>query len=387
MQKPIELENIDYIIYHLTSPLSKSKGYVGISKKSAEDRLDKHFSHASEDKKAYDSGKIHRIRTVLKALLKYGRESIKMEVIETCVGLRRAGELEKEYIAKLDTFKHGWNETEGGEGQPAYTPDHVTRGKISKANSGKRRTAEAVEANRERSKKRTDLLDNLPPRSNKSCIVDGLDFISIKDVGKHFNVSYHHAQTMSRKGTSNIFDNKSIEVFGIKYKTIAAALKELGWVKQEYYNYLLFGSPKRPKGTVPKFKVGGKIFNSFPKIAKEFKCSLGRAMYLAATGSDTSPAQPIKPVELDGVRYKSKRVASETLGVSKPQLEVLLSGKIPRRLWAKYTYKDKYFSTLTGFKRVTGLSKWYFDEYLKTGEIIDISDLKIRYRAKTGEKL
>lgn len=387
MQKPIELENIDYIVYHITSPLSKSAGYVGISKKSAEDRLDKHFSHAMEDKKAYDSGKLHRIRTVLKALLKYGRDNINIAVIDNCIGLSRAGELEKRHIARLDTFKHGWNETEGGEGQPAYTPDCATREKISKANSGRRRTLEAVEANRARSRERADLLNNLPPRSCKSCVVDGIQFKAIKDVGEHFSVSYGYAQIMAKKGTSDIFDDKSVEVYGVKYRTRAEALNKLGWVKQNYYNYLLFGSPKRPKGATPEFLVGGKRFTSFPQIAKEFNCSLGRAMYLAATGGDTAPAQPIKPVTVDGVLYESKKSACEVLDISKTQLEIILSGNVPKRLWAKYEYCGKYFSTLSGFKRVTGLSKWYFDEYLNTGEIKDILALKIRYNINTGEKI
>lgn len=387
MQKPIELENIDYIVYHITSPLSKSNGYVGISKKSAEDRLDKHFSHASEDKKAHDSGKIHRIRTVLKALLKYGRENIQMDVIDTCVGLRRAGELEKQYIAKLDTFKHGWNETEGGEGQPAYTPDHVTRGKISKANSGKRRTAEAVEKNRSQAKNRGVDKIILPPRSNKPCIVDGVQFSSIKEVGRHFSVSYAHAQSMARAGTAAIFEDKSLVVYGVKYKTKADMLRQLGWVKQQHYNYLLFGSPKRPENTVPEFVVDGKVFNTFPQIAKEFNCSIGRAMNLAVMGTNTRVAEPIIPVEVYGVQYKSKRAASDELGISRKQLDNLLLGKEPTRLWANYMYDGRYFSSLNGFKRITGLSKWYFDEYVKTGDIQNVSDLKIRYNIESGARI
>lgn len=125
-REPIDL-NVPYLVYHITSPLSKSNGYVGITKlKSVEERLEKHFQHMVEDLRQLERGKIHRLRTVLKALNKYGRENITIKQIDSCIGVVAAGELEKKYIAELDTFKNGWNETTGGEGQPSFSPDEHT---------------------------------------------------------------------------------------------------------------------------------------------------------------------------------------------------------------------------------------------------------------------
>lgn len=251
-REPIDL-NVPYLVYHITSPLSKSNGYVGITKlPSVEERLEKHFSHMVEDLRQFELGKIHRVRTVLKALAKYGRENIQIRQIDSCLGLLTACELEKKYISELDTFKRGWNETVGGEGQPAYTPDAKTREKISKANTGRKRTAEVVEANRVRG---SDLARKLnasnPPRKTKPCIIDGIEFKSKKDAAEHFGANQDQLEKMIKSGKSDIYEDKRVVVYGVTYKNQYTAQKELGWSKQNFYNYKLFGEPRIPKGIIP----------------------------------------------------------------------------------------------------------------------------------------
>lgn len=109
-------------------------------------------------------------------------------------------------------------------------------------------------------------------------------------------------------------------------------------------------------------------------------------MYLAA-GGEIDPKKYAKKVSLFGPEYPTKDAACKALGISKPPLDALLEGRKIPRTWALYKYGDLYFSSENAFKRLTGLSSWYFREYLENGKIEYVYDEHIKYNMSTGEKL
>lgn len=176
-------------------------------------------------------------------------------------------------------------------------------------------------------------------------------------------------------------------VYGVTYKNQYTAQRELGWHKLNYYNYLIFGEPKIPKGVDRTFTVRGEKFKSYKEIARRFGVNPTTAAYLASGGELSEDNYP-KEVTLFGKTYKSKEDACRDLGLSsKLPLDALLEGKKISRTWAIYRYGDLYFSSENAFKRLTGLSSWYFREYLENGKIEYVYDEHIKYNMNTGEKL
>lgn len=74
------------------------------------------------------------------AIRKYGEDKFKFAVISTHPSEEEAFAAEIALIRQLDSVTKGYNMNEGGEG--GFVPDEVTRQKISRANTGKRRTPE-----------------------------------------------------------------------------------------------------------------------------------------------------------------------------------------------------------------------------------------------------
>lgn len=385
-QKQLDLESYTYSIYHITSPLSKSNGYVGMTKLPIEKRLDKHFSHAVEDKASFDNGKIHRIRTVLKALLKYGKDNITIKKLDECVGYTKACELEVKYIAELNTFKNGWNETVGGEGQPSCTPDEATRKKISEANKGRVRTEEAVLENRERAKARyaAGFAPTAASANRKQVTIDGVHFQSIKEACEYFKVDSRTVKLYDKRGTSEGASKESILIYGVEYPSKVAAYKALGWHKQNYYNYLIYGQPTAVKG-VPLY-VDGVKYNNLAEIRKDFDCGTVKAMSLA-TGANHRENTRAREVKIADNTFETVKDAADYYGVSKTAIYSVINGKEKQEVFAKYRYEGLYFSTESSFKRLTGLTSWFFREWKLSGKIESVIDEHIRFDSQTGKRL
>lgn len=94
------------IVYKHTSPSEKS--YIGITKFSIEKRLSRHVTYALSGSKY----KFHQ------AIVKYGIENFTSEILESCDDFEKASIREKYYIKLFNTFKNGYNMTEGGYGRP-----------------------------------------------------------------------------------------------------------------------------------------------------------------------------------------------------------------------------------------------------------------------------
>ena len=107
------------IIYMATSPSGRK--YVGITVASLRIRKSNHLSHA-KTKKPY---------AFQKAILKYGIDSFKWEILESTDSYEQAKEQEKYYIKYFNTRKSGYNRTDGGDGVIGHVSTDEQRRRIS----------------------------------------------------------------------------------------------------------------------------------------------------------------------------------------------------------------------------------------------------------------
>ena len=100
-------------IYKITNCVN-GKCYVGQTKRKLSIRWNQHLNSGKNTK---SNQAIH------KAMRKYGVECFLIEVLQECKA-SELNELEVYWIAKLDTYKHGYNETYGGD---AKTPAQIAK--------------------------------------------------------------------------------------------------------------------------------------------------------------------------------------------------------------------------------------------------------------------
>lgn len=94
-------------IYVITNNINGKK-YVGLSKNCLK-RWSDHYSNSYHSKRKDDLDK-----ALYRAMRKYGRDNFSFQVIEEC-DEDKLPEREIYWIAKLDTYKNGYNETPGGD--------------------------------------------------------------------------------------------------------------------------------------------------------------------------------------------------------------------------------------------------------------------------------
>jgi len=131
------MNNYYGIIYKATNK-TNGKIYIGQTTLSLEKRQRQHMRDASK----------HNDMNIKfwNALLKYGIERFEWEIVGKHNSLDELNEAEKFFIQKYDSFKNGYNSTEGGEGMlgrrgelaPMYGKQHSkkSREKMSKSRSG-----------------------------------------------------------------------------------------------------------------------------------------------------------------------------------------------------------------------------------------------------------
>lgn len=189
-------------VYRIISPSNKQ--YIGVTtKKDPKARWKEHvrLSH---------KGIKHR--ALYYAMNKYGVENMKFEVIKKLPNTTQESlfEAEKYYIKKFDTFKKGYNMTEGGEGTPGlfgelnpfYGHKHTeeTKRKLSMAARGHKHTEEWKKKNSELMRKRmTDpnyrklALESLKAsakarRKKIVCDTDNKAFESVQECSKYYGI-------------------------------------------------------------------------------------------------------------------------------------------------------------------------------------------------------
>jgi group I intron endonuclease len=113
--------NNKMIVYKATSPSGKI--YIGITKKSLEERIKSHFYDSKKNSKRY----------FYKAINKYGIENIKFEIIDTAYSWEELCIKEKYYIDKYQSNNKifGYNCTNGGEGVSGRKVSNKTKQKMS----------------------------------------------------------------------------------------------------------------------------------------------------------------------------------------------------------------------------------------------------------------
>lgn len=93
-----------------------SKVYVGQTTMTVHERFMTHMKPStSKQKRGYK---------LYMALNKYGRDNFYVETLETDIPLEDLDNKEIEYIAKFDSYYHGYNSTKGGDGRIINLIDH-----------------------------------------------------------------------------------------------------------------------------------------------------------------------------------------------------------------------------------------------------------------------
>ena len=77
------------------------------------------------------SGKI-----IKRAIEKYGKENFKFEVVDKASSIEELNIKEREWIAKLDTYKNGYNSSKGDKNMPM---EELTKAKISAKLKGRKK--------------------------------------------------------------------------------------------------------------------------------------------------------------------------------------------------------------------------------------------------------
>lgn len=113
-----------YCVYCHTFP--NGKRYVGITSQKPESR--------------WSNGRGYKTQLVYRAILKYGWDNIKHEILMSGLNETEAKEAEKKFISvwKTDDKRFGYNLTSGGDGNKNWNPSAEWRAKRSKAVSGEK---------------------------------------------------------------------------------------------------------------------------------------------------------------------------------------------------------------------------------------------------------
>ena len=140
-------------------------------------------SHSLETRKRghlYDAIIRGRNTAFCNAIRKYGIDEFDWFILEDNILDEELNNKEKYYIAKYNTYldKQHYNMTEGGDG---FSPNEEIRNKISKANTGKKRTEEQKKAISERGKGRKnsdETKDKMSTSAKKSWTEERKKFMS-----------------------------------------------------------------------------------------------------------------------------------------------------------------------------------------------------------------
>ena len=126
-------------VYKLTN-LQNGKIYVGITNQGARTR----YLHHMYEARSGSSFPIHR------AILKYGENNFKQEVLEVCENYELLKEREKYWIKETNSYnrKCGYNLTTGGDGTFGRTHSDATKEKIRQKALGRKRSKDSIERGR-----------------------------------------------------------------------------------------------------------------------------------------------------------------------------------------------------------------------------------------------
>lgn len=153
-------------IYCITC-LTNGKMYIGQTSKTIEERFQSHI-HKAEIGKNY---------ALYRAIRKYGPENFTIEEVmfveaPTKEELKQKLDyLERRFIARYDTLRHGYNMTIGGDGSIGLSWSKESRKKLGKSLKGRKFTEEHRKkiSEAKRGKKRPPLSDEWKRKIGESC--------------------------------------------------------------------------------------------------------------------------------------------------------------------------------------------------------------------------
>jgi len=117
-----------YKIYKITNQLN-GKSYIGLTYRSLQIRLNEHITESKKDKNKHFH--FHM------AIQKYGINNFTYDIlIDDIDTLSEANQLEIFYIKQFNTYKDGYNMTEGGGGRDNYYFSDEAKKKMSKSKLG-----------------------------------------------------------------------------------------------------------------------------------------------------------------------------------------------------------------------------------------------------------
>lgn len=192
-----------YVVYKHTTP--SGKVYIGIT--------------SMKPEKRWESGSGYRQnKHFYSAILKYGWENIKHEIV--CTGLNKwqAGKVEQSLIKYFDSTNHnkGYNHSIGGEcGSLGVHPSAETLMKLSIVRKGKKPSAECIRKSIEAHKgkkisERTIRAMTEATSKKVLCVETGEVYKSISEAGRQSGISF--------KAISNVLRGKSKTSGGYHWK-------------------------------------------------------------------------------------------------------------------------------------------------------------------------
>lgn len=119
----MQVEEKTYVVYRHLFPNGKS--YIGITCVKPYTRRWRAGSSYYKQPKIYN------------AILKYGWDKVKHEVLYENIPIEQANRIEQQMIAKYDSIKNGYNVSTGGGGSYGIPCSEEKKLKISRANKGK----------------------------------------------------------------------------------------------------------------------------------------------------------------------------------------------------------------------------------------------------------
>ena len=128
----------NFIVYKHTSPSGKC--YVGITSQAPEYRWGNNGYKYLE---VHKNGKLKH-PYFAQAILKYGWDNIKHELLHKGLSKKEACKLEQKYIMEYKSQGLSYNITDGGEGIWGFHFSEEQREKLRKSNRGKKQTPETV---------------------------------------------------------------------------------------------------------------------------------------------------------------------------------------------------------------------------------------------------
>lgn len=265
---------------YLVSCSATPKRYIGITSRSVAKRWKRHLWQARGRKKTL----LHR------AISKYGPSSFSIEILEECPDRPSLNAAERRHIRELGTiFPLGYNLTEGGEGTSGYLHSDETKIKVSIANKGRKRSAEAIQrsADANRGRKRSQLTRSRLSAANKGNRPSPETIEAARAVNTGRIMTEGARAAISRAVVANYqrYDSLSLAAagLGVTMSTISRRIlrEEPGYLTQ---------APRRTRAKR----------NDAQKAAMRERTSL--------------------PVIANGVRYPSLTEAALALGVSRPAI-------------------------------------------------------------------